>query len=256
MVGPFSVQVCDTVRGTERLLEAMAAKGVRRLVLVSSLSVYDFRALDSFQILDETAPLESHPADREPYCRAKLLQEELVWRYSRDHNLGITILRPGFVFGPGKMWSDQVGVRLGRRFWVRFTASGMPVALIYVENCAAAILDCLDAGPSEGNTFNVVDDALPTRRQYVRELRLRATPAPWVIAVPGVALRTIARVVRRSNDLLLRSRLRLPWLLDPARLETQLKPLRFTNERLRTVVGWRPRVSRADALDRCRGHAA
>src|SRR5262249_34081121 len=54
--GGNSAQMADTVVGTERLLEAMAASATRRLVLASSFSVYGWTAIHG--TLTEESPLE------------------------------------------------------------------------------------------------------------------------------------------------------------------------------------------------------
>jgi nucleoside-diphosphate-sugar epimerase len=39
--------------------------------------------ISCFSDLDEDSAIEAHPEEREPYCRAKLLQEILAERYAR-----------------------------------------------------------------------------------------------------------------------------------------------------------------------------
>ena len=112
MRGDIEAQRTGTVATTENLLKAMAETVGRRLVLVSSLSVYDYRRIAAFTELDEGSPIEEHPEEREAYCWAKLLQEDLVRRYGREHDLAITILRLGVVIGPDRTWTDQLGLRV------------------------------------------------------------------------------------------------------------------------------------------------
>jgi len=51
-------QYAGTVVATENLLAAMTEAGVRRIVLVSSLSVYEYLRLPSYSLLTEDSPLE------------------------------------------------------------------------------------------------------------------------------------------------------------------------------------------------------
>jgi nucleoside-diphosphate-sugar epimerase len=249
--GNLEAHLSGTVEPTERLLEAMVNAGVGRLVLVSSLSVYDYRRLAPFSQLDEDSPIESQPDRREPYCTAKLLQEDLARRFQQRHGVRTTILRPGAIIGPAHVWTDQLGLRVGRWLWLRFTASGMPMQLTYVENCAAAIVLAAELDASSGGTFNVVDDDLPTRRQYARELRRRLPQRSLVLVLPGALVRSFGRGMWKLNELLFGGRLRLPWIANPAKLETQLKPLSFSHARITRVLGWEPRYSLCEALDRC-----
>jgi nucleoside-diphosphate-sugar epimerase len=50
-----------TVRASERLLEALARTSGRRLIFVSSLSVYDGGKMVDGTVVDEKCPIESYP---------------------------------------------------------------------------------------------------------------------------------------------------------------------------------------------------
>src|SRR5882672_273429 len=76
--GDFYAQFAGTVLATENLLKAMKEAGVKHIVAISSLSVYDYKNLWSFQRLDELSPLELNPQERDEYAQTKLLQENLV----------------------------------------------------------------------------------------------------------------------------------------------------------------------------------
>jgi nucleoside-diphosphate-sugar epimerase len=87
-----------TVRGTQTVLTAAAASGVRRVVLCTSAMVYG--ALPDNPVpLDEDAPLRATP-DGE--LLADLLEvERLAARAPRSHpGLQVTVLRPATVVGP------------------------------------------------------------------------------------------------------------------------------------------------------------
>jgi nucleoside-diphosphate-sugar epimerase len=249
--GDLTAQLKGTVATTENLLEAMADARVERLVLVSSLSVYDFEKLPSCGSLDESSPLECRPQMREPYCQSKLLQEELARRYREERGFATTILRPGVVIGPGQTWTDQIGVALSDRLWLRFTAAGMPLQLTYVENCAAAIVECTENTAAIGGVFNVVDRDLPSRRRYVRELRKRMPTKPLVLVVPGVVVKLCALLAGGLESLVFKRRMKLPWFARPMTLHVQMKPMKFPCDRIREVAGWESRFSLTESLDRC-----
>ncbi len=56
--GDLYAQYAGTVVATENLLAAMSEAGVRQIVSISSLSVYDYLHLPSFSLLTEETPLE------------------------------------------------------------------------------------------------------------------------------------------------------------------------------------------------------
>jgi nucleoside-diphosphate-sugar epimerase len=86
------------VRGTQTVLTAAAAAGVRRLVLCTSAMVYG-ASPDNPVPLDEDAPLRALP---DGSLVGELLEvEELVRRARRTHpGLEVTVFRPAAVVGP------------------------------------------------------------------------------------------------------------------------------------------------------------
>jgi nucleoside-diphosphate-sugar epimerase len=250
--GDFYAQFAGTVLATENLLRAMKETGVEQIVSISSLSVYDYRKLWSFQRLDESSPLESRPRDRDDYAYTKLLQEKLVRQTAQKHSWKWTILRPGVIFGKDNLWTARLGIE-GRRFWLR-TGAWATLPLTYVENCAQAILLALESPAANGGTFNVIDDDLPNQRTYAAQLRRRLPGRPRIIPVPWTLLRAVAGLADLTNKVLFKGRAKLPGLLIPARLHARCKPLRFSNDRLKQATGWKPKYSWREGLDRSMGN--
>jgi nucleoside-diphosphate-sugar epimerase len=87
------------VRGTQTVLTAAAATGVRRVVLVTSAMVYG--ALPDNPVpLDEDAPLRAMPDGS--FVSDLLEIEQLAHRAQLSHlGLSVTVLRPATVVGPG-----------------------------------------------------------------------------------------------------------------------------------------------------------
>ena len=127
--------------GTRNLLDAFLKVGKpRRFVNVSSFAVYSNLGLKRDGMLDETCPLEDAPQERfDAYGFGKLKQEEVVREYGREHKLPYVILRPGYVFGPGKReLSGRVGINTFG-FFIQVNGSNL-LPLSFVDNCAEAIV--------------------------------------------------------------------------------------------------------------------
>jgi dihydroflavonol-4-reductase len=93
----FAADPADIVRpaveGTKNLLDACAARGVRRVVVTSSGATVGF-ASDPKKPLDET---HHHEHAKAPYVRAKIEQEKLALA---DGRVEVVVLNPSGVFGP------------------------------------------------------------------------------------------------------------------------------------------------------------
>jgi nucleoside-diphosphate-sugar epimerase len=249
--GDFYAQFAGTVGATENLLKAMKEAGVKHIVAISSLSVYDYKKLWSFGRLDESSPLESRPRDRDEYAQTKLLQEQLVRETAENQGWRWTILRPGVIFGKDNLWTARLGIQ-GRRFWLR-TGAWAKLPLVYVENCAQAILMAIESPAANGGIFNVIDDELPTQRRYAAELRNRWPSRVRIVPIPWTVMRVMAGLADLTNKLLFKGRAKLPGLFIRARLDARCKPLRFTNQHLKQATGWKPKYSWREALDRSMG---
>jgi len=234
------------VHGTHQLVAAMLRRGVRRLVLVSSMSVYDYAALDAGAMVDESTPLEPAPEGRDDYTRAKLAQEAVV---TTAPGLQTSVLRLGAVYGVDRLWNAGLALRLpgGPGFDI---GSGGSMKLTYVENAGLAIVLASERGEAVGTVVNVVDDDLPSPARFADALRRHGLDAPRAVPVPYAVVSGLARCASGLNRRLLRGRVHLPEIAVPARLGARFKPLRYSNRAARQVLGWAPPFDLDQALAR------
>jgi UDP-glucose 4-epimerase len=238
-------QFQGTVVGTERLLHAMRGSDVRRLLLVSSISVYDWRAPRG--ALVEEGPLEPSMYTRDGYAISKIWQEKVCRRYASDHALDLVVLRPGFIWGRGREWIDGVGVRLGNLLLVNGPFRRLP--LTHVDNCADAVAAALESEAASGGIFNVFDSDEIRAWRFASDYLKRGTGgcrAPFPYAA-GLLAAGVASAIGR---LLLGPRAKLPGILVPQRYRARFRSLRFPNTRLRETLGWTPPHSYEESLRR------
>ncbi|WP_257170272.1 NAD(P)-dependent oxidoreductase [Bradyrhizobium sp. SRS-191] len=246
--GGEDAQFAGTVGGTERLLEAMASSGCRRLVLCSSFSVYDYTA--TRDVLDETAPLQQTPDvySRGGYTVAKWWQERVTRRFAETHGWDLTVLRPGFIWGRDHGYLAALGQQIGRHHVVIGPLTRIPMT--HVENCADVFALAAADPRAKGHTLNIVDG--PGERVWTylsdyisgtgkRGFRL---PIPHWLASAAVRLAFVT-VFRRAT--------KVPAILTPKKFDAMLKPLRFDNRRLRETLGWTPPLDYQQCLARTYG---
>ena len=246
--GDLFTQMAGTVVATENLLAAMTEAGVRRIVLVSSFAIYDYMKMRQFATVDESSPVIPDYSDRDEYAHTKLLQEQVVREYAPKHGIDFTVLRPGVIFGPDNLWSARLGTQ-GKDTWVRMGAWAR-LPLTYVENVADAVVRAAEVDAAKGQILNVIDDEMPSQRLYVEMLQVRTTPAPRVVPVSWTAMRVLAATASTANKLIFKGKAKLPGFLIPSRLHARAKPLNYSNSKIKQVLGWRPRFTLIQALDR------
>jgi nucleoside-diphosphate-sugar epimerase len=206
--------------------------------------------------VDEQTPLESDALDRDAYAHTKLVQERLIRDHAAEHKWGLVVLRPGMIWGKDNLLNAWMGMSGGNRFWIR-TGAWARIPLTYVENCAEAIVMATSSKAAQGETFNIVDDGAPTQRQFARMVLRRLSPGRIVIPVSYSLLRFTAGTIALVNKRVLGNRARVPSLLVPSRLAARGRPLTYSNKKIKTVLGWKPRYTLEQGLDRSlAAHAA
>lgn len=246
MRGAAADMFANTVVGTRNLLEAAAAAGVRRIALVSSFAVYRTVDLRAGDLLADDAPIEATGVEKGPYGYAKTRQERLLREYRQAAGFETVVLRPGVIYGPGGgALSPRVGLNVMGWFFSLGGRACLP--LTYVDNCADAVaLAALTA--ADGAVFSVVDDDLPSCREYLRRYRREVRPLR-VIPVPGWLLRWgAARLLAYHR----RAKGQLPAVFTPYTARSMFTPLRYSNAGLKQL-GWTPAVDTEEGLRRTFG---
>ena len=213
------------VAGSARLARSAATAGVRRLVYVRTIGVHGDHT--EGKALDESSPLAPATA----YARSKLRGEEALRAESRP-GCEPAILRPPLVYGagvPGNL------LRL-----LRLIASGVPLPLASVQNrrsfvaaanLADALLLCGEKAQAAGQLYVVADGEDLSTPELVRALAEGLALPARLWPAPPSALRLAARLAGREA------------------LYRQLcGSLQVNAQKLRTALGWRPRVDARSAL--------
>jgi len=241
----FAGAFMNSALATRNLLDAFLEQGQpKRFVSVSSFAVYADWKLKRGALLDETCPLEDAPQERyDSYGFGKLKQDELVREYGERYQLPYVILRPGPVFGPGqKALSGQLGISAFGLFFQVGGSNLLP--LTYVDNCAEAIvLGGLKPGV-DGEIFNVVDDELLTSRQFLKAYKKRVNRFRS-IRIPYSVAYSFSLLWEKYSQY---SKGQLPPAFNRRRCGSHWKAHRYSNQKLRERLGWKPKVNLDTAM--------
>ena len=237
----------NSVVTTRNLLDAALEHGcLRRFVSISSFAVYSNMQKPSRRVLDESCQIEEHPELRgDPYCFAKVKQDEIVREYGQRYAIPYVIVRPGYVYGPGKhAISGRVGLDT---FGVFLHLGGSnPVPFTFVDNCAHAIMLAGLTKGIDGQVFNVVDDDLPSSRRFLglyKQNVRRFTSLYLPHAVSYVCCWLWEAYSRWSQE-------QLPPVFNRRGWHAYWKKTRYSNDKLKTELGWRQHVTTSEGLSR------
>jgi nucleoside-diphosphate-sugar epimerase len=237
----------NSVVTTRNLLEASLRYGrLRRFVLVSSFTVYTNRQKPRWRLLDESCPVEEHPELRgEAYCFAKVRQEQIVAEYGKNFGIPYVVVRPGAVYGEGQ---GGITIRVGVGTFGLFLHLGgsNTIPFTYVDNCAEAIVLAGLVEGVEGEVFNIVDDDLPSSRQFLRQYK-RNVRSFKSVYVPHVVSHALCYLWEKYSQWS-KGQLRLSY--NRKRWHAMWKKTRYSNEKLKAKLGWTPKVPTAEGMRR------
>ncbi|GAA1560625.1 NAD-dependent epimerase/dehydratase family protein [Streptomyces globosus] len=151
--GDESGRWAASVEGTANVLSAARAAGVRRVVHLSTVDVYDPAVAGA---LTEDSPARpTDPADRE-YEQQKLAAEQLAAAAHGD-GLETVVIQPGIVHGPwGGQWTTaQLRRPAGDFAQLPAGSDGGVCNAVYVDDLAEAVLLAVDSAAAAGERFLV-----------------------------------------------------------------------------------------------------
>ena len=242
----FAGAFMNSALATRNLMDAFLEVGKpKRFVNVSSFAVYSNLSLKRGALLDETCPLEDAPQQRfDAYGFGKLRQEELVKEYGGKCQLPYVIVRPGYVFGPGKReLSGRVGISTFGLF-IQVNGSNV-LPLSFVDNCAEAIVLAGLKPGVEGEIFNVVDNELLTSHQFLRAYKMKVKRFASIRLPYSVGYAMCLLWEKYSKW----SKGQLPPAFNRRRCAAEWKGNRYSNRKLREQLCWKPRVPMEKAME-------
>ena len=120
------------------------------------------------------------------------------------------------------------------------------IPLTYVDNCAEAIVLAGLTKGVDGQVFNVVDDELPRSRAFLKMYKKNVKYFTSVY-VPKPISYVLCYTWEKYSDW---SRGQLPPVFNRKRWATDWKGNRYSNQKLKEMLGWKPRVPFSEAARR------
>ncbi len=237
----------SNVRGTENVLKAVREAGARRLVHISTPSLYCEG--EPLEFVREDHPLPSPSINH--YAATKRIGEELVRR--AGDQVGAIILRPRALFGPGDtaLFPRLLRALEDRRLPVIGNGKNH-IDLTYIDNATQAIELALFAGEgATGRTFNITGgepvQLWPLIARLCAELGLQAptrTVKRGAARAAALMAESLHRTFRRAGEPRLTR-----YSVDSLSLDATLDI-----SAARSVLGYDPEVTMEEGIQRFIAH--
>jgi len=236
--GTRSEQHRAAIGGTQALLEAMRPAGIKKLVGISSIAVLDYASIEPLSLINEQSSICRDEHAMGLYATLKVLQEVLFAEFAKEHGCQCITIRPGLVYDHKRLSSAHAGL-LGRRMRLLADHDGeVPVA--EALSVAHAIVNAAETDIPSGEIIHLVDDKLPSQREYLAALRQRKELPPGGVLVPWRVLHKLAGAARGLSSIVCASR-KLPQVLLAHDFAARMKPFRFSNAKAKRLLSWAPK---------------
>ncbi len=204
----------ENLGGVRRVLEACVESKVRKIIYLSSHTVYGART-DNPVPITEDAPLR--PMEAFQYCRDKALCEGEIQRFARENpQVCVTVLRCCVVMGPN---ADNFVTRaLFKPLLLGVRGYDPPLQLVH-ENDLAKLLRQVIMEPRSG-TFNVAGKGVVFYSELARISRRKLVFLPAALAYPLTQMAWNLGIQKDSPSVGLNF-VRYPVILSTGRLKKE-----------------------------------
>lgn len=208
-------------RGTVNLCLGLEEVGApKALVFISTVAVY---GCEYGELITEEHPLDG----KTPYARSKILAEEYLTKWCKDHHVVLSILRPSLLAGknaPGNLGAMVNGVKKG--FYLNIAGGKVKKSVLMAEDIAR-LLPLLE---EKGGIYNVCDTKQPTFGELSNSVA-KQLGKHMPFSIPYWMAWCMAKVGDALGD-------KAP--INSYKLEKMTKSLTFSNEKARKELGWEP----------------
>ncbi len=208
-------------QGTVNLCKALEACPPKAFVFISTLSVYG--SAPGNMDTEDSRPLVGDS----PYAESKIMAEQFLTTWCKEHNVILGILRPSLIAGhgaPGNLGAMVKGIRSGAYLSI---AHGRAKKSVVMAEDIARLVSLV---AEKGGTYNVCDSYNPSFGELEVLIAQQLGKRP-PISIPYWVAKCLALVGDVFGD-------RFP--INSSKLEKIVTSDTFSNEKARRELRWEP----------------
>ncbi|MDB5822799.1 MAG: wcaG [Herminiimonas sp.] len=215
----------NVVASVELARQAIEA-GINRFVYVSSVKVNGESTMDKAY-----TPFDP-PAPQDPYGISKLEAEKALRALTKDSEMGLVVVRPPLVYGPG--------VRANFLRLIKLVGSGVPLpfgalrnkrSMVSVGNFSDLLIACATHPAAAGEVFLVSDDSDASTPELIRGIGEAFEKKPRLLSIPEVLLKFGGQLLGASGA-----------------MDRLLGSLQVDISHTKQTLGWKPVETQQQAI--------
>lgn len=213
---------------TQSVITGLEAAGVQKLIGCSSIAILDYASTPPLSLITEDTPVNPRDEQLGAYALMKRDQERQLLDWAVKG-------RSLYMFRPGLIYSDENDLatsHAGIRCLSAKHSGSVPV--VHISTVADAIVSALSLD-SRQEIIHLINDQLPDQSLYLSTLR-HANRYGKSLSVPWKAYAAISWLARNLMKLLRRN----PDSFQVNSVAGRQKPFRFSNQKAKDVLGWKP----------------
>jgi len=238
--GPWEEFVAISIDGTRNVLDVVCERKIKRLVHISSISVFGHPEGDG-RVIDETAPIGVNVYKWSYYTRAKVEAEKMVMDYYNKYKIPVTIVRPSWMYGERDRASLPRMAEMIRTGKIKLVGPGdNKLNVTYAGNVAECCILAADNPKATGQVYSACSDGEITQKQFVDLLAKELGCPPVTKSVPFKVAYNVAFVLECIGHLF---RMRKPPMITRYAIWLYGRRTFFTPDKARRELGWKSTVN-------------
>ena len=224
------------VGGTVNMARTAKQAGVKTFVHLSSVMVYGFNYPG---LMTEDMPLNG---ENNPYCQSKIESEQALLPLNAPPDLGIIILRPGDVYGPGSMpWIVRPLLLMQKRLFTLANNGRGVMNHVYIDNLIEAIFLAIEK-EAYGEIFNITDGQQTSWKEYfLRLAEIGGVSQPF--SLPANVLKFLIQVRCLGQKILGQQ----PDIL-PEAIDFITRPHAYSIQKACSQLGYKPKIDLQEGM--------
>ncbi len=235
------------VKGTENVLNACVENKLKlkRFIYCGSVTCFGNLKDPDNIVLDETYPCDPENI----YGKTKYEAELLAFKFAKEHNIPLTTIRPGRVYGEGDYSLRPLLRLIKKRLFFHVGSDKCFMMPVYIEDLVNAFILALENPKAVGNTYIITGEDLLTKKEFTdliaAELKIKPNKLslPKLLVIPGVYLLEKAFLLIGKEPIISRKKLRFfltsrRYSIEKAKKELGFKPQININVGVQRTIDW------------------